>query len=116
MFVRESNFIFQHSMFQATNHLMDELFKMQESLKGIRTKIKIADPLRTHPLLHLWKDDPVPPVQLQTVGIQEIMETVLGTKSPYRKDETRLASLSEEHDGERKSLDPTTFLRGLGYD
>ena len=29
---------------------------MQESLQGIRMKIKIANPDYTHPLLHYWKD------------------------------------------------------------
>ena len=35
---------------------MEELTVMQKSLQGVRTKIAIADPSQTHPLLHLWKD------------------------------------------------------------
>lgn len=48
--------MYQYSSFiQATQHLMEELTKMQESLHGVRMKIKIADPKFSHPLLPLWK-------------------------------------------------------------
>ena len=34
---------------------MEELTKMQDSLEGVRMKIKIADPEHSHPLLLMWK-------------------------------------------------------------